>query len=66
MPEDKQPFTEKELEALAREQGKPVRKGFENDVLKKIRFPQPENNRRKELEDLADSVEQDQPDQELS
>jgi hypothetical protein len=75
MPEETQPFTEKELEALAREQGKPARKGFESGVLKKVRSLQPEKesrtvsetegDRRKELEDATDPADQKNPDQEL-
>lgn len=70
MSDDTQPFTEKELEALVREHGKPVREGFENDVLKKVRSLQRENkgpitsnsesSRRQELEDAADSEDLEQ------
>ena len=75
MSDDKQPFTEKELEALVREHGKPVREGFENDVLKKVRSLQRENkkstisdsksDRLKELEDAAGSTELEAPEQDL-
>ena len=75
MPKDTQPFTEKELEALAREHGKPVREGFENDVLKKVRSLKPEhdrevaprskNERLQELEDAIESDEQESPEKDL-
>lgn len=59
MPDDTQPFTEKELEALAREHGKPVRDGFEKDVLAKIRSPK--KDRVKELEDLVKEKDEKNP-----
>jgi len=75
MPDDSQPFTEKELEALVREHGKPVREGFENDVLRKVRSLQREtertvtsdskSDRLKELEDAAGSTELEAPEQDL-
>lgn len=75
MPDEKQPFTEKELEALAREHGKPVREGFEEDVLNKVRSLQkekaqqasidPEGNRLQELEDASNSAEKTPPEQDL-
>lgn len=68
MSEDPESFTEAELEALAREHGKPLRKGFENDVLQKVRFLEKEHKsgtapsegekRREELRNAADSGEQ--------
>ena len=63
MPDDTQPFTEKELEALAREHGKPVREGFKKDVLAKIRSPK--KDRTQELEDLVKKKDEENPEMEL-
>ena len=69
MPDDPPPFTEEELEALAREQGKPVRKGFEQDVLNKVRSRQRESESKLEteidstrLQELEDSTKRSEKD----
>ncbi len=59
MSNDPTKFTEKELEALAREQGKPVRDGFIKDVLERVREPQ--KDRKQDLEDIVEEKEKDSP-----
>ncbi|MFT5633112.1 MAG: hypothetical protein ACI9SQ_000824 [Rubritalea sp.] len=62
MSNEPEKFTEKELEALAREQGKPVREGFIKDVLERVREPQ--KDRKQELEDTVKEKETDNPEME--